>query len=141
MRNKEFRGKYSPRHEWVYGDYFNNHDIGANQDIIINHNEDEGTGQEFIVSAGSIGMFTGFHDKNGKKIFEGDILSDWTETDEGMVQSKMQVFWCESVGAWKLDNSYSQNKSSGDLLSDELAGFAYEVTGDVYSGALAKEVL
>jgi hypothetical protein len=68
-------------------------------------------------------------------------LSDLNEVDGEIIQSKMQVFWCEKVGAWKLDNSYSQDKSSGDLLSDELDGFAYEVTGDVYSGALAKEAL
>jgi hypothetical protein len=48
MRNTKFRGKYSPRHEWVYGDYFNNHDIGANQDIIINHDEHNGTGNAWL---------------------------------------------------------------------------------------------
>lgn len=35
-------------------------------------------------------------------------------------------------GAWRLDHSYKQNKSSGDLLSDELADFAYEITGNIY---------
>ncbi len=88
---------------------------------------------------GVLEEYTGFKDSKrtkkypkGKEIYEGDILSDWTETDEGMVQSKMQVFWGEKTGAWKLDNSFSQNKSSSDLLSDELEGFTYEVTGNIH---------
>ena len=77
-------------------------------------------------------QFTGFYDKHGVEIYEGDVLSDWNEIDGKMVQSKMQVFWCDKTGAWKLDNSFSQDKSGGDLLSDELANFTYEVTGNIY---------
>lgn len=44
----------------------------------------------------------------------------------------MQVFWSDKIGAWILDNSYKQNKSSGDLLSDELHDFKYEITGNIY---------
>ena len=77
---------------------------------------------------------TGLCDKHGIEIYEGDILSDWTDTDTGMVQSKMQVFLDSKIGAWLLDNSFKQDKGSGDLLSDELAGFAYEITGNVCDG-------
>lgn len=85
-----------------------------------------------IQQGGMLMQYTGLKDKDGKEIYGGDILSDWNEVDGKYIQSKMQVFWCDKVGAWKLDNSYKQDKSSGDLLSVELADFDFEITGNIY---------
>jgi len=74
MRPIEFRGLRTDGKGWAYGDLLQPHQGNPDTFIAVNN------GHIHPVNQSTVGQFTGFYDRNGVKIWEGDLVEISTLT-------------------------------------------------------------
>lgn len=95
MREIKFRGwdkKFKMMYQW---DDFEHLDLAGNTFVNSTNSVTEGCSEN--LSDLELMQFTGLKDKNGKEIYEGDILRDAEEEDTGRVYFLDGSFDCESI--------------------------------------------
>ena len=129
MREILFRAKLLFNRKWVYGSFVREFD-GSPQII-----SDEDGGM-YEIAPETIGQYTGLKDKNGKKIFEGDIVRLTDEHNE--IEWTAVVVFGNPNGdyswGWQLNDieEFDGNKDILLWVDMEELGTYCEIIGNIY---------
>ena len=114
MRTIKFRGLRTDGKGWVYGYYFK---AGRTQQHAIRVSESGGVlvDQVFEVKPETVGQFTGLTDRDGKEIWEGDL-----------VRYHFQNSWCKAEMIFNDGAFRIRGWSHGQLTH------TFEVAGNIH---------
>ena len=116
-----FHGKRADNREWVYGYLIGNNVIVGE---VVDFDEDYfNTEFWYKVDPETVGQFTGLTDKNGTKIFEGDIVRFYDDSEDELTNGVV-IFNAD------LCSFCVSMKGHEDVML--MAHWQYEVIGNIY---------
>lgn len=108
MREILFRGKRYATDEWIEGSLLVWPDKTIEICNALPDNENELW--KYLVREESVGQFTGCLDRNGRRIFEGDICRGYYEDDDGVFTVDYKVVWFPEGARWGLQELYASRE-------------------------------
>ena len=137
MRTIKFRGRSLDGKEWYHGDLeYNRVDNIAR---IHTYDKDGYYIRQYYVNPDTVCQFTGLQDKNGKDIYEGDIM--YSEFSDGYGGYSL-IGWNEREASFGMMDAYSyQSKQEGYdfpefknyvLIAHLQKALICEVVGNIY---------
>ena len=126
----KFRGKRVNDSKWVYGDLLHiaggciiyhgsqkNYETTCSENIAIALLNDEIS----VIYPATVGQFTGIFDKNGREVYEGDILQNTSR------EVQYRVYWSIDTYAWFVERINYGSKEPTCCLGDN-----FEVVGSIH---------
>lgn len=121
MRKIKFKAKRLDNQEWVYGYFYEENDNtyiieDCQKESMLNRNI------PYKVNPDTACQFTGSVDKNGKEIYEGDVIH--------IGPDYYVVIWVEDLGGFYLKVDYAKLPCTSPLGA-MLCRFDFEVIGNI----------
>lgn len=142
MREILFRGKRTDNGEWVEGYYYKAKYCRTDDElcdyITVPHpKEYNEPSSHYIVNPDTIGQYTGLKDKNGTKIFEGDMIKPFDdEIDKMVVEFHLGQFLLCLYGerGYIAEYGWEESGNYGCFEAEPLSSYGddIEVIGNIY---------